>query len=1410
MPSNARFFSFFYYSLSYYYAWIERDVLPRFYCCGLAGGNFCRLYERRRPRAHCFGYRRPWWGWFWGDPHINTLDGRKYTFNGLGEYITLSYNQGDPFVLQSRTGKAFNNSEPVEHGTVFIGFAATQDITKVEFQLNDNRTEMSILVNGSSINMTDFLSDGYDSQDQTFILSSDNETESEDEIKVTALFQPEGYSSTSFTVTFKNGILDIGVMVPPEYSENATGRGLLGNVNGDKTDDFLLRNGTLLTDQPGRNLTEEEIYQFGQSWMITENESLFEYGHRDWSYYNPSNYTPMFLDALLALDPDRTSDARETCGDDETCLFDFLAVNPDLGKQTMDTGNQLDNELLNLDNFPPNITSVIELTETDALHEDDVIFVQVGVIVTLDITAHDPNDDDDVYFTFNDTTPDGANISADGIFTWTPTNLNISSIEIIAMDNRGAETSLSYKVLICQCENDGECDFESQAEGQDLNANGFAVVTCNCTNGWSGDHCDVDYDACEGSGPCYEGVICYDEPPSSEEEYKCGPCPPQLTGNGSNCFDFNECAENDTNDCDQICENDLGSYTCSCKSGFRLGLDQRSCIKISCTEELKNSTGSENCTCEPGFELINGSCADFDECLAGVDQCPPDIAMCKNLPGDYNCTCHSGYENMSPKECRDINECERDLDNCNKTEFNCVNTLGNFSCVCKKNTTEVDGVCLGALTLSLNVRFSFINGLDVVTYPETIDSQEIQQKLAQDVLRYLNTSSELSEDTLQAVSVQNYSSAGSFLLISFRVDLKPDSSLTESNLENIFMELLTRSRLIEPNHMVTPEDINECVQFTDACSNGNCTNTDGSYFCTCSVGFQLGNGDASCIDINECLGSHECNQTCINSPGNYSCSCSPGFELNEDGFTCSDTNECNATDVCSNGNCTNTYGSFYCTCDDGFTGTGNESCLEIDECESDPCQNGATCTDGVNMYNCTCAPGYTGTNCTIATTTTQPRSTTPEDTSSTTTPVSDSTTYPTTISSPEITTTTATEGPSATTVTQPSITTPEDARSSTTSVSDSATHSSTITSSEIATTTNTTATTATGGPSALTITQPSATITEDTRSTTTYVSDSTTHSSTITSPETFVSIIRIEITANRRNGTVLVFTEELSNRSTDAFKDLRYVFCGVVSTYLNKSLNSAQLISITCEVVSFRNGSVIADLQIGLTAPSQDSADSLAESAADISPPNETLEFLGDSLYVEELAVDNIDSCENNPCINGGNCTDEFNTFSCACQEDYTGKDCSTFSGRTGLSPGAIVGIILGAMSGALIFVICACLIMVQTVRRNQANRMVMGMQKPRNYRISEHRRIFGDRWSDRSSDDYSIETSLDRRQYDIGMAVDRIRQYQGMDNPESEISYYRRPGGLDNFALPYVADGERSSASGESAIERNPLNYSY
>ena len=40
-----------------------------------------------------------WTAWQGGDPHITTLDGLKYTFNGLGEYTMINADNGS-FVLQ--------------------------------------------------------------------------------------------------------------------------------------------------------------------------------------------------------------------------------------------------------------------------------------------------------------------------------------------------------------------------------------------------------------------------------------------------------------------------------------------------------------------------------------------------------------------------------------------------------------------------------------------------------------------------------------------------------------------------------------------------------------------------------------------------------------------------------------------------------------------------------------------------------------------------------------------------------------------------------------------------------------------------------------------------------------------------------------------------------------------------------------------------------------------------------------------------------------------------------------------------------------------------------------------------------------------------------------------------------------
>ena len=61
-----------------------------------------------------------------GDPHITTIDGRTYTFNGLGEYVLLRENASS-FEFQARTELA-----PNSNATVFSAFAIKEGEDTVE------------------------------------------------------------------------------------------------------------------------------------------------------------------------------------------------------------------------------------------------------------------------------------------------------------------------------------------------------------------------------------------------------------------------------------------------------------------------------------------------------------------------------------------------------------------------------------------------------------------------------------------------------------------------------------------------------------------------------------------------------------------------------------------------------------------------------------------------------------------------------------------------------------------------------------------------------------------------------------------------------------------------------------------------------------------------------------------------------------------------------------------------------------------------------------------------------------------------------------------------------------------------------------------------------------------------------
>ena len=157
----------------------------------------------------------------------------------------------------------------------------------------------------------------------------------------------------------------------------------------------------------------------------------------------------------------------------------------------------------------------------------------------------------------------------------------------------------------------------------------------------------------------------------------------------SSCTDINECAVNNGT-CQHICRNTGGSFSCSCRSGYRLGSNDRSCTG----EEDKDTLVVIDIN---SVMLIS---SDINECAEDSDNCEQ---LCSNNAGSFTCSCRSGYLLASDgRSCigeyiilhqlmsmlgtymffplSDIDECTMNRDNCQQT---CTNTRGSFTCGCE-------------------------------------------------------------------------------------------------------------------------------------------------------------------------------------------------------------------------------------------------------------------------------------------------------------------------------------------------------------------------------------------------------------------------------------------------------------------------------------------------------------------------------------------------------------------------------------------------------------------------------------------------------------------------------------------------------------------------------------------------------
>ncbi|KAH9523894.1 hypothetical protein Btru_047340 [Bulinus truncatus] len=412
----------------------------------------------------------------------------------------------------------------------------------------------------------------------------------------------------------------------------------------------------------------------------------------------------------------------------------------------------------------------------------------------------------------------------------------------------------------------------------------------------------------------------------------------------TNCRDIDEC-QSGNQPCSHICVNSLGSYACSCHTGYKLAADQISC------EACENPRYGENCeqicqcnsrgTCDRVRGCVCNSQWTGVNCEIDVNECTqPDVCpsgyVCENTIGSYRCQCPTGYK-LKNETCQDIDECiEASNIACNLHFEVCVNTPGSYRCGCRPGYARLENICQDIDECTSNIHDC---EQMCVNKPGTYNCQCYAGYILNDDRKTC------SKKVLEECVVQNMNCS---------YGCRRDSNNTA---------VCFCPQGYKVNKLGQCEDINECItDELNLCTNKNgCTNTNGSYTCTCQTGSKLDNDGRTCIACNgetwglECANSCSCGLGSDHCDPKTGCVCKTGFT----GILCDqDINECQSgTLKCKNKEkCVNTPGSATCVCLDGYQIVNGE-CQDLDECKLGTSKCEGLCINTEGSYRCSCRDG---------------------------------------------------------------------------------------------------------------------------------------------------------------------------------------------------------------------------------------------------------------------------------------------------------------------------------------------------------------------------------------------------------------------------------------------------------------------
>ncbi|XP_071981860.1 hemicentin-2 isoform X2 [Engystomops pustulosus] len=388
----------------------------------------------------------------------------------------------------------------------------------------------------------------------------------------------------------------------------------------------------------------------------------------------------------------------------------------------------------------------------------------------------------------------------------------------------------------------------------------------------TGDSYCADIDECDLRRPCSH--TCQNNLGS----YSCS-CPAGhvLATDNRNCRDLDECRLG-SHQCPsgQECVNTPGSYRCllRCGPGFRPNAEGTSCEDVDecsqsspCQQRCLNTIGSYRCACDPGYELKGTRCVDINECVRGV--CQPQ-QQCKNTLGSYQCinTCPPGTTRSESGTCNDVDECRDGSHMCRYNQI-CENTAGGYRCSCPRGyrTQGVGRPCLD------------INECQQVPRPCAYQCQN----LAGSYKCLCPPGKQLLADGRSCAGLERLNNSSIIGTAGAQYERPVTSGRLHGNNVYTWLSYSQNGNLIgqsspgrcPPGYIRRNgacTDIDECHQ-RNPCQH-ECRNTEGSYQCLCPSGYRLLPNNRNCQDIDECTEqriSCGANQMCFNTRGGHQC-----------------------------------------------------------------------------------------------------------------------------------------------------------------------------------------------------------------------------------------------------------------------------------------------------------------------------------------------------------------------------------------------------------------------------------------------------------------------------------------------------------------------------------------------------------